>query len=344
MRFVRLLLCMSLLSMVVVQDSFAQTPAAAQAPSTAMTDKARELYSEGVQLFRLKKWAQAEASFEAAWALAKHYSIAANLGETKLQLGKHRAAAELLAFALAHAPASEVAERKHGEALLATAKSKIGTLKIQVTPADATVTVGGRTVAGADLSAPVFVDPGQVEITAQKDRFDSLTKTVEVTAGASIPVELTLQPIPAPPPSSTATATPTSSAAPSSGPRTEIVVGGAALAGAAVVIGGVLVGLAEKTRGDLQADSPRNPDGSLACVGQTAPGTAVPICDELRAKARDGNALGQAGIGLLIGGGLIGLGTIGYAVFWPKPEKQSASSIVPVVGPRSAGLVWQGSF
>jgi hypothetical protein len=79
-------------------------------------------------------------------------------------------------------------------------------------------------------------------------------------------------------------------------------------------------------------------------VGASAPGTALAVCDDLRTKARDGNALGQAGIGLLIGGGLLGLATIGYAVLWPKLHKPPTASVVPVIGPHSAAIVWQGAF
>jgi len=127
-------------------------------------------------------------------------------------------------------------------------------------------------------------------------------------------------------------------------PRLELVIGGAALAGAAAIVGGVLVGVAENKRGELRSDTAKNSNGSLVCAKVTAPGTADPACDELRSRLQTGNAFGQAGIALLIAGGAFGLGTAAYALVWSKLQKSPTTSLIPVATPQAAGLVWTGSF
>jgi hypothetical protein len=347
MRFLRCLLLGTLLSALAVPDTLAQ-PVPPAATSSAMTDKARQLFVEGSQLFREKKWPQAEASFEAAWALEKHYSIAANLAETKLRLGKHRAAAELLVFALGHAPASDNAERKHGEDLLAQAKAKIGTLTIRVQPADATVTVGDRTLTSAALSDPVFVDPGQVIVTARKDGHQPATKTVDAAAGATLQVDLAPVPVVVPPSSATASASAT--AVPSvtaiattlptspAGPRKEVLIGGAVLAGASAITGAVLLGVASASGADATRLLTAVQIKSDQCAGQET------ACNAVRDKLRMQDTLVDAGIGMFVVAGIAGLLTGGYWALNRSTSVRTAFVLSPVVIPGAGGVVAKGNW
>ena len=69
-----------------------------------MTDKARQLYEEGLASIQKQKWLEARASLLAAWALNKHWQIAANLAGCELELGKFRDAAEHAAYYLKNSP------------------------------------------------------------------------------------------------------------------------------------------------------------------------------------------------------------------------------------------------
>lgn len=109
---------------------------------------------------------------------------------------------------------------------------------------------------------------------------------------------------------------PSPAAAPTSvpvspGPNKALVIGGAAAAGAVMIAGGVLVGVAEGTRSQSQAD------------------------------AR--NALGQSGIALLIVGAALGAGTAVYGL-WPRADKSPGAGVMLVVGPGTAGFAWSGAF
>lgn len=342
----RCLLFGTLLTVLAAPDALAQPTPAPAASSSAMTDKARQLYVEGNQLFREKKWPQAEASFEAAWALEKHYSIAANLAETKLRLGKHRAAAELLVFALGHAPASDTAERRHGEELLAQAKAKIGTLTIHVQPADAAVTVGERSLPAAALSDPVFVEPGQVTVSARKDGYQTTTKTVAAAAGSAAQVDLTLAPIVVAAPSATVAPSATATAAKMPPkPLWPVITGSVAVvAGAAIGIGFTVKASDDRAaRLDL-----------LSSLAGTNPcGSGTPYSLECK-MVRDLSAAERAETGVAISSFVIGgaalAGVVSYAI-WRQGSASDKSAdapksiaIVPSAGKTGAGLEITGSF
>ncbi|MEO7327636.1 MAG: hypothetical protein ABI193_03590, partial [Minicystis sp.] len=105
--------------------------AAADPPSegTVMTDKARQLYEEGVAASKKNQLIEARVSFLAAFNLNKHWQIAGNLADCEIQLGKFRDGAEHATYYLNNAPPDR---RERAEGLLKTAKAKIGTLKVVV--------------------------------------------------------------------------------------------------------------------------------------------------------------------------------------------------------------------
>jgi hypothetical protein len=71
--------------------------------------------------------------------------------------------------------------------------------------------------------------------------------------------------------------------------------------------------------------------------------TAAPCADEASkagAHASDANA----GVGMLVGTGLLGAAAVVTWIVWPKSKVQDAARIVPMVSPQMAGLGLTGSF
>src|SRR5262245_46303705 len=88
-------------AMVVAVPAAAQQAApTSSSASPAAIHKAEALFQEALRLIGQEKWAEAEQKLLAAWALHATFDIAANLGQTQARLGKHRQAAQNLAFAL----------------------------------------------------------------------------------------------------------------------------------------------------------------------------------------------------------------------------------------------------
>ncbi len=213
----RTLLFASLLLAVPLANATAQPApsptAGAAAAEDPMSDKARDLFNEGKKLFRDGKYGQAEAAFEAAWALAlKSKGIAANLGECEMHLGKNREAAEHLAISLRLASKDDP-QRARTAANLAAVKAKIGTLVVTANVAGAEVLVDGQRVGEAPLVDPIFVEPGKRTVRVRLEGFASWEKELDVTAGQEVPLDVTLEK-PAPIPTATATVSATATAPP----------------------------------------------------------------------------------------------------------------------------------
>lgn len=317
------------------------------ADADAMNEKARELFREGTKHYRAEKWAQAEAAFEAAWALTdkKSKGLVNNLGQTEMHLGKFREAAEHLSAArrLAGKDDKQLADIERD---LAESRKHVGTLVLAVGVEGAQIVLGGKPVGQAPLVDPLFVDPGKVTLSAFKDGYETAKVELDVAAGQEIPVTLALKKIEAAPVSS-ATATASTTAPPPPPPRSKVpayVMGGAGVA--SLIAGGVLVGVASAAGSDLRADAPRGTNGELLCRRTVEPaGSATAQCDAWRARVGEATALGNAGVGFLVVAGLAAAGTVTY-LLWPssQPARAARWQVAPVIGANAGGVVLHGAF
>lgn len=306
--------------------------ASASASATAApapADGPEAWFAEGAAAHKAGRFAEAEALFLKAWAVKKTWDVAANLGLAQVNLGKHVEAAEHLAYALQWFPASELAATKEVlERRLKSAREEIGALTVTVNVDGAEVRVNGEVKGTSPLQAELFVAPGDVTIEASKSGYEPVRRKLTVAKGANETPALTLAP----------TAPKDRNKLPA------YVIGGAGIA--ALIAGGVLIGVAESTKSGLSAEAPRGPDGKPVCWTTPKPGGATAECDAFRAKIGTVNTEGDAGIGLLIGGGAL-LGVAAAYWLWPSgggSKDVQGSKIVPVVGPTGGAVMWTGSF
>ena len=121
-----------------------------------------------------------------------------------------------------------------------------------------------------------------------------------------------------------------------------MLIAGGVLAGVAVIAGGALlgvVGLRRRRRhlgpGERQDDHRhvptlrRGPDGRLRHLKS-----------DLSAKS----TLGSTGVWLLVGGGVVGLGTLLYGLVAGQRAAPSAVTVTPVLTGRGGGLFAGGTF
>ncbi|WP_438033120.1 PEGA domain-containing protein [Sorangium sp. So ce204] len=132
-------------------------------PAWALNPPFEQLYREGNEAFKQKRWADAELLYLKAWALVRTFDVAANLGEVQIQLNKARSAAAFLAFALRTAPPStkpeQIARIRH---FLDEAKAQVGTFRVRVKNAtDAEVFVDGERVPDEEVKHEIYVEPGE---------------------------------------------------------------------------------------------------------------------------------------------------------------------------------------
>ena len=321
-------------------------PSPGKLKSEAATDKARELYNDGLKAYRAGQWEKARVAFLASWALVQHYQIAANLSDSELKTGHFRDAAEHAAYYVREMPGDiSRAEREQGRAMLEQARAKIGTLRIQADVEGAEVFVDAEHVGRAPMSEAIFVEPGHHVVEARIGVRSSLPTPVDVAAGAAAEVALQVK-TPEPP----RALVPSASAAPLIAPPVEaprraastgILVAGGAVAGAGLVTGIIATLLANAKASDAETARSVLVKGGVPCPD--APG-----CEALRTQLSSWASLRSAAIAGYIGAGTFGVATVTYAILAGRSTAEGNAKgslrIVPIVGSTQGGVWIQGSF
>lgn len=164
--------------------------AIALSPGSASADEATDkAFHEGEDALTAGNFQLAYERFLSLYEKHRSLDVAANLSLAESKLGKTRDAAEHLAFALSVIPATEdPALRTRMEADLAALEKGIGRIDLDC-PAGTTITVGSRVV-GVTPILPIYVDPGDVVITGQREPEGKTTQTVTVGRGERTVVKL----------------------------------------------------------------------------------------------------------------------------------------------------------
>ncbi len=311
-------------------DSSKPNASRGTAPAAPKTlDRADELFEQAASEYDAGRFAQAQAKLDQAWSLKKTHDIAGNLGVVEVKLGMFARAAEHLTWALRHFPPTEADQARRGfEQQLATARAQCGAIRVRVNVDGAEVTVNGRSVGISPLADEVFVDPGTVNLKAQRDGYGAVQQSITVPKGQvrELPLTLTLREKPE---------------------RRSIVPGAVlgAVGGAAVIAGiGLLAGSSSK------ASNARGVHDQIVEAGHDCTQGASTYdtrCDGLASTSKDANLFRDAGIGMMIGGGVVAAGAVTYFL-WPQssPSKGTAPSmrVLPVASSTGGGMFALGVF
>ncbi|MGK4002873.1 PEGA domain-containing protein [Sorangium sp. So ce1036] len=348
----------------------AETPGAAEAE--ALTDKARQLYDEGLAALNQSRWVEAHASFLAAWRIERHYQIASNLGVAELRLGKYRDAAEHLSWYLREAPATRVTQRQRAEVLLKEALAKVAAITVKTEPEGAEVTVDGAEMGRTPLALPVFLEPGQHMIQAELDGYKPAQERIEPKAGDVVGMKLYLVRRDAEEPAAVeapGTTGPRAASEPgpagTTGPRAASEPGPAKLPettvvppaerswvpmialGAASVVGlGVGVGMtmaSNNANDEARAQSRSIQGAGGQCI---EPSTAFTVrCAELNRLGAKADGLGDAAFGSYVASGVSALAALTYAL-WPRRAATNSTevSVLPNVDLHGSGIIVVGAW
>ncbi|AGP34857.1 hypothetical protein SCE1572_10230 [Sorangium cellulosum So0157-2] len=310
-----------------------------------MSDKARKLYVEGVAASEQNRWADAYASFVAAWALQKHYTIVGGIGTCELMLQRYRDAAEHLAIyvrELANDTTATPEEREAAAAAYAQARAEVGAVIVSANVPGAKVLVDGSPVGTTPLVDPVFVEPGPHTITVQHDGHAPESSAVDVARGGEIQRAFELEqlvvrappePAPAPPP-------PPAMAERSSAP----IVAGASVA-AAGVIAGVVFTLVANAKANSVREQHTKIGAPVNCNAATNDEQMQQQCNKLSTLVDGRDLFSNLALWSFVGGGAVAVGTLGYWLASPStpPEKRHVR-VVPLVAPGAGGIVASGVF
>lgn len=323
---------------------------APNAPSEAMSDKARKLYMEGVAASEKGRWADAYASFVAAWALQKHYTIAGGMGTCELMLQRYVDAAKHLAIYVREIEKDATATAEERAAALKTyaqARAKVGAVKLYVDVENAEVAVGQEVVGTAPLLDPVFLEPGAHTITVRRQGYEPASVAVELKAGQETErsVELKSARVSEGPQQETRPGTPWQGSVVGDrdpGPNKTLLIAGGAVAGVGVIAGTVFAILsagkasdAEGLRDNVRADN---------VLKGRCPSTESPaVCAELS----DTVDLQYTFINVAIGSFIVGAAGVGTAIY-ALVDRPSAPDrrvqVAPLVGSGVTGLSLSGRF
>jgi hypothetical protein len=336
-------------------------------PATAVPEQeAARRYDEGAKAARAGKWEKAREAFQEALRLKPDPVAAGRLGEAAFRTGRYVEAAQHLTWFLREATAASPDDRQAAEKMLAEAKAKIGTVTVRVDVAGADVLADGRPVGKSPLAGPVFVEPGFRQFKATKDEYGAEGRGIEIAAGSSPEVELTLtlpsrqpiaqQPAAAPtPPIMQAPITETQPApvpvpAPSTAApkwRTWAIVGGAGLTVVGIGVGAGLTVAAngKSTDADEQLEQIRNktPTTHTLCGPKGFP-LNTDACAELKDTLSAQDRLTNGAVAMYVVGGVAAVGTA-MLFLWPRFQRpRTGIQIVPVVARGQSGMIVTGSF
>ena len=166
-------------------------------------ERSRVAFRKGVAQLRAQDWAAARSSFEAAMVLYPHPSILLNLGIARLRTDEPVLAEQDLVRFLSEDVGASADELASAREALAEARTKIGTLRVVVSPASARVVVDGKAVEtvrradlgtkrGQDVVAEVRAKPGYHAVAVDAEGFTSERREVQISARAEAVVTLAL--------------------------------------------------------------------------------------------------------------------------------------------------------
>ncbi|WP_437913121.1 hypothetical protein WME73_40875 [Sorangium sp. So ce302] len=347
--------------------------AAASGDDEGRGDNARatQLYRDGNEAFKQKRWSDAELLYLKAWALVRTFDIAANLGEVQIQLNKVRSAAAFLAFALRTAPPStkpeQIARIRH---FLDEAKAQVGTLRVRVkNVADAEVYVDGERVPEDAVKHELYVEPGEHTLVIRRAGYEDEVVRLVAAPGVTETVMPELKPkaVKAPETSAAGAKVPgaggskgaqgaaaaakgeAKTKAPAAGARVEeqrswvpvIALGAASAVGLGVAVGFTVAS------NDASADAHRYSDvlarANEQCIAPR--GEFMETCTQTSDAASRAGTMGDLALGSYIVSAGLAIAAAAYAV-WPNPQKstETAVRVTPFGGSRTAGVIVAGAW
>lgn len=320
----------------------AHAPAALADPSPEDIAAARELGTEGVKLAESGDCKGAIPKLQAAEKLFHAPTTADRLGECQISVGQLVAGTETLNRVVRevlapNAPPAFKAAQQRAQTALAAAQPNIAQLKIHVDgapPDQVTVTVDDEKVPSVLFDSNRPTDPGTHQVKATAPGFTDATQSVQLTAGGTGAVTLTLTAnaaaVPAAVPSVTpAAATPTPAqpeqpAPASQGHSRTLPIVLLAVGGAGLVVGTGFGVLALGTKSSLDS----------ACSNKTCPSSSQSNINSLSTQAWVSNI----GFGVGIVAAALGV------YFLVKPGGDDAKPAATLTGPAPAVRVqpWIG--
>lgn len=311
-------------------------------------------FREGKAMFQKDDFEASRKAYLEGWRLKQNYEIAGNLGNVSLRLERWREAYAYLHWANDNLPPSAVDKyRPIIEGKMKEALAHVGAVNLKVVDENDAPLQGAQilvdeqplTYDGAEITTPsafpVVLEPGQHVIKVIKDGYKSAKYDVVSKPGLEETVALKLLPEVG---DDDDDDDDDDQAVVAEGPNIPIVITGAVLGAGALGAGiGLFVVAGQKAseREDLSAP---------LSDGECANNPDQQVCTDIADLSDQESTFQTAGTALLIGGGVISVATILYAV-WPRGGGETSAEAgvhdlewTPIISPGYSGMSLTGRF
>jgi hypothetical protein len=314
-------------------------------------DRAEELFREGNRAFAAGDFRTAYVAYREAWTLRRSFDIACNLGRTEAELMLSRDAAEHLDYCLRTFSVSSRSEMKDAykrfRDLFTKVRAEVAALQIEARPPGTEITVDGARYGIAPLGRDVFVDPGQHRVVGRFAGFSDAQRIVQVEAGGTLSVNLTLTQAPtaapAPPaPTPSVVPAPHDPPPPHAKARTLVVASGSLLA-----LAGIGIGVGFLLKADSAADRVDELNTTLQRGGTPcSPNSTAASCRDLHSEIDREKRSRDIATAALTAGAVASLATLGAWLLIPESRPGHASGVraTPYVSAQQAGLSVGGTY
>ena len=316
------------------------------------TDRAEELFREGNRAFAGGDFRTAYIAYREAWTLRRSFDIACNLGRTEAELMLSRDAAEHLDYCLRTFSVSSRSEMKDAykrfRDLFNKVRSEVAALQIEARPPGTEITVDGARYGVAPLGRDIFVDPGQHRVVGRFAGFGDAQRIVQVQAGGTLKVDLTLSQAPAASPAAATPAPAPTTAPPAPGPAPHAKARTIAVAsGGALTLVGVGLGLGFLLSAEATSDRVDKLNATLQSRGTPCtPDASSASCSELRSDIDSEKRSRDIASAAFTVGAIASLATLGAWLLIPDshPERSTAVRATPYFSAEQAGLSVSGTY
>ncbi len=161
-------------------------------PRDAVAEEARARYRRGIELFDDGDYRLALLELERAYSLSPNYKVLYNIAQVHFQLNEYAKARAAFERYLKEG-GSDVPESRRAEVEkeLATLKTRVAILSVNVNIADAEVTLNGEPVGKGSLSR-VVVDAGVLRVQVAAQGFGMQTRVVKLAGGDETTMSIVL--------------------------------------------------------------------------------------------------------------------------------------------------------
>jgi hypothetical protein len=170
---------------------------AAKAPDANAKKEAARRFEHAIKLYEDSDYVLALAEFERVYELVPDYRVLYNIGQVNIQLGRYARALRMLREYVTRGGNELPTDRRSAvQADLAFLEARTATVKVDVQPEGAEVSIDGAVVGNAPLGEPIVVDVGERKVQARSTGYITVGQTLTLAGGDWRQITLKLEPEP----------------------------------------------------------------------------------------------------------------------------------------------------